>query len=86
MCPASLESFLSENCFLNDEGLCVHRLSKRKVKAVVPMHSFGQIGHVQDIEKICNNWGLVLLEDASQSLGSTIGEFHSGSIGKLGGF
>ena len=50
----------------------------------VPMHTFG---HPADLDGLCQvaaAWGLVLVEDAAESLGSLYRGKHTGTFGKIG--
>ncbi|NML46882.1 LegC family aminotransferase [Ramlibacter sp. G-1-2-2] len=83
--PAALKEFLESRCE-RVAGACRHRETGRRIAAVVPMHTFGLPGRAQELAEICERWHLVLVEDAAESLGSTIGGRHTGTFGKLGTF
>lgn len=83
--PKSLEDFLNQNCEVKD-GQCVNKTTGKVVKACVPMHTFGFPCRIKEIVAICNQWHITVVEDAAESLGSTIGEQHTGTFGKLGIF
>ena len=48
------------------------------------MHTFGMPLAIEEIVKICNEWNIPVLEDAAESLGSFIGNQHTGTFGKIG--
>jgi len=83
MCPVSLEKFLKKNCEIRDEG-CWNHSTNRYIKACMPMHTFGFPGEVEKIKKICSNYGISLVEDAAESLGSFVGKKHTGTFGDFG--
>jgi aminotransferase in exopolysaccharide biosynthesis len=83
MSPESLQAWLTENAVLGDNGLCWNRRTGRVVRACVPMHSFGHPARIKEIAAICNDWGLALIEDAAESLGSFSGGRHTGLVGDL---
>jgi perosamine synthetase len=65
-------------------GQCVNRSSGRVIRALVPMHVFG---HPMDIEAalaLARDFHLVLIEDAAESLGSTVHGRHTGTFGLMG--
>ena len=65
-------------------GKCVNRSSGRIIRALVPMHVFG---HPMDIEAalaLARDFRLVLIEDAAESLGSTVHGRHTGTFGVMG--
>ncbi|MBM3117400.1 LegC family aminotransferase [Jeongeupia naejangsanensis] len=83
--PAALSDFLSEHAERRDAG-CYNRTSGRRIAACVPMHTFGLPCDVDALNTICAEWGIALIEDAAESLGSYVGERHTGAIGRLGAF
>jgi len=85
MSPEALKNFLEKNCEVID-GVCKNKTTKKIVKAVVPMHTFGHPCKIQTIAEICESYHLTLIEDAAESLGSYYKAKHTGSFGKLGVF
>lgn len=83
MSPKSLRAFLSSNAIL-ENGKCLNKASRKQIKACVPMHTFGMPCAIEEIVEICNEWGIPVLEDAAESLGSFIGNQHTGTFGKIG--
>lgn len=53
-----------------------------KVKAVVAVSLFGQCAAMEELEALCDEFGVWFLEDAAQSLGARLGDRESGSFGK----
>jgi len=80
----ALQAFLEEECSVNLRKECVHTASGRRVRAVVPMHSFGFCADALALKQIADSYGLALIEDAAESLGSFIGDQHSGTLGTFG--
>ena len=58
------------------------RSNGRKIAAVMPMHTFGHPAHIAEIIDICNGYGLQVLEDAAESLGSYCDGKHTGTFGR----
>jgi len=85
LCPVSLRVFLERTAERSDGG-CRNRATGRRIKAAVPMHTFGLPGRVEALRDICDEWGIVLIEDAAESIGSSIGKDHTGTFGALGAF
>ncbi len=85
MSPDALRRWLLENTVAR-EGHCVNRRTGARVVACVPMHTFGLPCRIKDIESICAEFGIALVEDAAESLGSYVGDQHTGTFGKLGTF
>lgn len=78
----AMQLWLSENAIIED-GLCIHKLSRKVIRACVPMHTFGHPVNLDGIVSVCAEWGIVLVEDAAESLGSFYKEKHTGSFGLL---
>lgn len=85
MSPVSLRSFLSTNTTQTSVG-CINNSTGQKISAVVPMHTFGQPCHIDEIAKICEEYRIPLIEDAAESLGSYYQGRHTGTFGKLAAF
>lgn len=83
MSPESLEGWLEAHAELGDDGVCRNRSTGRVIRACVPMHSFGHPVRIERIAEICRRWGLVLIEDAAESLGSFYRNEHTGLVGDL---
>ncbi|WP_438426153.1 LegC family aminotransferase [Aquimarina macrocephali] len=83
--PEKLDHFLSQNTeILNGE--CINKTTKRRIKAVVPMHTFGLPSRIDEIVLVCNKFNLSVVEDAAESLGSYYKKQHTGTFGLLGTF
>jgi aminotransferase in exopolysaccharide biosynthesis len=86
MSPQSLENFLQSNTRIDDDGYCINIASKRRIRACLPVHSFGHPVQLDEIRKICDQYHLVLIEDAAEALGSLYKTRHTGTAGALGIF
>ncbi len=80
---AKLRSYLLENTRIL-EGLCVNNLSGRVIRAIVPMHTFGHPGDMDNLIDLASEFHLVLVEDAAESLGSAYKGKQTGTFGRLG--
>ena len=47
------------------------------------MHTFGFPCRIDEIAKICDKWNIALIEDAAESLGSYVGNRHTGTFSKM---
>jgi dTDP-4-amino-4,6-dideoxygalactose transaminase len=56
----------------------------KKTKAIIPVHLNGHMADMEAIERIANEYDLVVIEDACQSLGARIDGRSAGSIGLTG--
>jgi 8-amino-3,8-dideoxy-alpha-D-manno-octulosonate transaminase len=74
-----------------DETLCldpdsIESVITSRAKAVMPVHMCGAMAHIEEIRSFCNQKGLVLIEDACQSLGATFNGKSLGTFGQMGCF
>lgn len=63
---------------------CRNRRSGRRIKAVMPMHTFGHPVDLDALSEVAARFSLVLIEDAAESLGSRYKGRHTGPLGRLG--
>ena len=82
MSPNALRSFLEANLEWRDDT-AYNRRTGRRFAACVPMHTFGFPCRVEEIVAICDQYGIAVVEDAAESLGSYIGSRHTGTFGKV---
>ena len=85
MSPKALEAFLEEYGEKRDQGVYNRKTGKR-ISAVLPMHTFGFMCRISEIQTICNEWGIPCVEDAAEALGSRSEGKSAGSFGSLGAF
>lgn len=81
----ALRRFLATNVRLSDGG-AFNRTTGRRIAACVPMHSFGLPCEIEEIVDLCTAHGIPVVEDAAESLGSYVGDRHTGSFGLVGTF
>jgi aminotransferase in exopolysaccharide biosynthesis len=67
-----------------DELACYNKNTGRRIKACVPMHTFGHPVRIEDIAALCKEWHIELVEDAAESIGSKYNGQHTGTFGKVG--
>ncbi|WP_172564944.1 LegC family aminotransferase [Vibrio navarrensis] len=83
LCPKAMDAFLEENAQVT-EGGCIHKQTGRRIKAVVPMHTFGHPVELDELIAVCLKWHITLVEDAAESLGSFYKGKHTGTLGEFG--
>lgn len=81
--PWALRDYLSRAAELR-AGQCVNRATGRVIRALVPMHTFGHPVDIEGVMALAHDFRLALVEDAAESLGSTVGGRHTGTFGLLG--
>lgn len=78
-------NFLKEFGERREDG-SYNRLSGRRIAACVPMHTFGFPTDIIQLSNVCSEWKIPIVEDAAESLGSTVNGIHTGTFGKCGVF
>ena len=78
-----LKSFLEEQTVIKGKE-CFHKQTGKRIKACVPMHTFGQAAEIDVIAELCNKHNIVLIEDAAESLGTIYKGKQTGTFGLCG--
>ncbi len=82
--PDRLEKFLVTNACLESGGVCRNRTTGERIAACVPVHTFGHPVRIDSIVEICRRYGLPVIEDAAEALGSFYKGRHAGTFGDMG--
>ena len=64
--------------------VCINKKTKRKIKAIICLHTFGHPCEVDKIKKLAKKFNLFLIEDAAEALGSYYKKKHVGTFGDVG--
>jgi len=78
--PRKLVDYLKDIAAVTDAG-CFNRQTGRRIKAVVPVHTFGHPVDMEPLLELCQSYKLDLVEDAAESLGSLYKGRHTGTFG-----
>lgn len=81
--PDAVKAWLAAHAEVKD-GQCYNKHTGHRVKACVPMHTFGHPVRIEELAAICAEWHLELVEDAAESIGSKYKGKHTGLFGKVG--
>ena len=79
----ALRKYLNSISEIRNEQ-CVNLKTGRVIRAIVPMHTFGHPVDIGGLLGVAKDFHLVLIEDAAESLGSTINGKHTGTFGLMG--
>lgn len=83
---SSVLEFLNKETFQYKKKL-FNKKSKRQISAIIVVHAFGRVCDFKKIKKICNTFGIIIIEDAAGSLGSYFSKKkHTGTLGDFGCF
>ncbi|MCL1938038.1 MAG: LegC family aminotransferase [Candidatus Azobacteroides sp.] len=81
--PSAIEAWLNAFAFVKNHA-CYNKKTGRRIKACVPMHTFGHPVHLDELINVCEKYHLELVEDAAESIGSFYKGKHTGTFGKVG--
>jgi aminotransferase in exopolysaccharide biosynthesis len=81
--PCALREYL-KSITEQHSGFCINRRTKRRIRALVPVHIFGHPCRLEEIMAVTRDFNLVLIEDAAESLGSLYQGQHTGTFGLFG--
>ena len=81
--PDALKEWLAKNAEMR-HGQCFNKRSGRRIRACVPMHTFGHPVRIEEIAAICDENHIDLVEDAAESIGSRYKGVHTGLFGRIG--
>lgn len=82
-----LLDFIKQECKLTKKGL-INKKTKRTVKAIIPVHIFGNPCNLGAIMQVAKNYQIKVVEDATESLGAyyTEGSYARSFTGTIGDF
>lgn len=86
MSAEALEEFLSVNSRFGSDGSLYNKQSGKRIRACLPVHVMGHPVDIVRIRQLCQEYHLVLVEDAAESLGSFVEGCHTGNFGALAAF
>ena len=91
--PDGIKAFIEVECnFDSGSGALVHKTKGSKIRAIIPVHLYGQCADMERIMEIARRYNLVVIEDGAQAIGteypSTKGgePKRAGSMGHFGCF
>ena len=80
--PKKLSAYLLDIARVRTDG-CINKQTGRRIKAVIPMHTYGYPVDLDPLAELCRQYKLELVEDAAESLGSFYKGRHTGNWGKI---
>ena len=73
---------LKENFTIDPDDL--QKKITKKTRAIIPVHLYGNVAHVEELSEISKKNNLPIIEDSAQSLGSTYKGKHTGTFFEMG--
>lgn len=77
-----LSNYLLDVSEVRSDG-CFNKRTRRRIKAVMPMHTFGHPVDLDPMVELCSRYKLELIEDAAESIGSYYKGRHTGNLGRV---
>ena len=78
-----LNNYLKKNTKLKN-GKCININTNRVIKAIIPVHIFGHMSDMNELKKLAFKFKLLIIEDATEALGSYYNKKHAGTFGNIG--
>ena len=82
--PQQLQEFLETQCALDVQGRLITRRQGLRVKAIVPVHLYGQPADMDSILELAERYQLEVIEDACQAHGAAYFSKRQGNWRKAG--
>jgi perosamine synthetase len=83
--PQKVEEFLTQECDWKN-GCLINKSTNRRVRGIIPVHLYGHPVDMSPILELAGKYGLFIVEDATEALGSKYKGQFVGTFGETGAF
>ena len=83
--PPAVAEFIDRHCSVQD-GQLFNGATGGRIKGLMPVHLYGQSADIDPLMALAKQYGLKVIEDAAQAIGTEYRGVRVGSIGDIGCF
>lgn len=82
MYPAALQNHLDQ-IVVRRNGGSWNKHTGRRLSCIMPMHTFGHPVDMPGLDDVADEFGLIIVEDAAEALGSSLNDRMCGGMGRI---
>lgn len=82
LCTAKLREYIVTQCYF-ENGVLIDQQLKRRVGAILPVHVYGHVSDMRDLNALSDQYNIPIVEDGAEALGSLYRGRHIGADSKF---
>jgi perosamine synthetase len=83
VCPKKLLNYINKIAIKNGKYY-YNKFTKKKLKALIVVHVYGFASQIEEINKICRKFNIILIEDSAEAIGTFCKNKHLGTFADIG--